>query len=155
MFCCGCTRDITDVEAFRLEAAEFLKGAVEGALRGGAGAVDGSLQAIEFFVRQIFRRIRFEIGAAAEAPGRVDDFASEGLFERRVGREFGEIAGLEFIKYVPLFGTDEIRHRKETKFRRILGYTGFTRGRDRAMGPFGILPIGEDLSGGSHLKTRV
>ena len=82
MFCCGCARDVSDVKAFGLKAAQFLEGTVEGALGGGAGAVDGDLEAVEFFVGQIVRRGDLEIGATAETPGGVDDFAGEGLFER-------------------------------------------------------------------------
>jgi len=108
VFCGTYARCEGGVDAFGLEAAEFLEGAVEGALGGGAGAVDRDLEAIEFFVRQIFGRRGFEISAAAEAPGGVDDFTGEGLFERRVGREFGDVAGFEVIEDVLLFGADEI-----------------------------------------------
>jgi len=138
------------IEAFALQTAEFFERAMEGALGGGAGAVDRDLKAVEFFVRQIIRRRDFETGATAKTPGRVNDFAGEGLFERRVGSEFGEIAGLEFIKGVALFGADEIRDREQTEFSGVLGYPDFTFGRDRAMGPFGVLPIGQDLGGTGH-----
>ncbi len=123
---------------------------MERALCGGAGAVDGDLQAVELFVREVFRRRDFQISATAEAPGGVDDFAGEGLFERSCGREFGEVAGFELIKDVALCGTDEVGDGKETKFRCILRDTGAALGRGRAEGQFGILPIGQDLSGGSH-----
>jgi len=55
-------------EVSRLDAAEFLERAVEGALGGGAGAVDRDLEAVEFFVRQIIGRRDFEVGATAESP---------------------------------------------------------------------------------------
>jgi hypothetical protein len=96
------------VDAFGLKAAELLERAVEGALSGGAGSVDGDLQAIEFLVVQVFRRTDFKVGAAAETPGGVDDFASEGLLQRRIGREFIQVIGLELIEYVLFFGTDEV-----------------------------------------------
>jgi hypothetical protein len=81
---------------FGLQAAKFLERTVECALGGGAGAVDGGLEPVEFFVRQVFGRSDFETGAAAEMPCGMDDFLSEGVFERRGGREFGEMAGFEF-----------------------------------------------------------
>ena len=149
LFCVVCG-DECGVEAFGLEAAEFLEGAVEGALGGGAGAVDGDLKAVEFFVGQVFRRSDFERGAAAETPGGVDDFAGEGLFERRIGREFGEVAGFEFIKDVLFFGADEIGDGEETEFGCVLRDAGSAFGRDRAGGVFGVLPIGQDLSGAGH-----
>jgi hypothetical protein len=114
---------------------------VEGALGGGAGAIDRGLQAIEFFVRQVFRRTDFERGAAAETPGGLDDFAGEGLFERRGGREFGYIARFELVKDVLLFGANEVGNREETEFDRILRDTGFAFGGNGAGGPFGVLPI--------------
>jgi len=95
-------------EVSRLEAAEFPKRTVEGALGGAAGAVDRDLEPVEFFVGQIVWRRNFETGAAAEAPCGVNDFAGEGLLERRAGREFEPVASLEFIKDVALFGTDEV-----------------------------------------------
>jgi len=145
----------SSIQAFGLQAAKLLKGAMEGALRGGAGAVDGGLKAVEFFVAQIIRRGDFEIGAAAEAPCGMDDFAGERLLERRVGRQFGEIAGLEFIEDVTLFGADEIRDREQSKFRRILRDAGAAFGRDRAVGPFSVLPIGQDLGGSSHGSATI
>ena len=145
MFCGECC-----VDSFGLEAAKFLERAVEGALRGGASAVNGELEPIEFFFSQILRWSNFEIGAAAEAPCGVDNFASEGLFERRVRREFREITGLELIKDALFFRADEVRDGKEPELGCVLGYPGFTFGRDRAMGPFGVLPIGQDLSGTGH-----
>ena len=135
------------IDAFGLETAEFLERAVERALGGGTGAVNGDLEAVEFFVRQVFGRSDFEIGAAAETPRGVDDFAGEGLFERRIGREFGEIAGLEFIKDALFFGTDEVGDREKTELRSVLRDAGSAWARDRAGGPFGILPIGQDLGG--------
>jgi hypothetical protein len=87
---------------------------VEGAVRGGAGAVDGDLETVKGFVIQIFRRHGFEIRATTQAPGGLDDFSGERPLERRVWREFGEIAGLELIKDVLFFGADEIRDREET-----------------------------------------
>jgi len=115
LFCGECC-----VNSFGLEAAKLLERAVEGALRGGAGAVDGGLEAVEFFVRQVLRWRDFKIGAAAEAPCGVNNFTSEGLFERRVGREFGEIAGLEFTKDVLFFGANEIGDREQPEFGCIL-----------------------------------
>ena len=110
---------------------------MEGALRGGAGAVDGDLKPIEFFVRQVFRRIRFEIGAAAETPGGVDDFAGEGLFESRVRREFGEVVGFELIKEVLFFGVDKVGDREQTKFGGVSGNGGVLAfGGDRTGGDF-------------------
>jgi hypothetical protein len=114
---------------------------VEGALGGGAGAIDRGLQAIEFFVRQVFRRTDFERGAAAETPGGLDGFVGEGLFERRGGREFGYIARFELVKDVLLFGANEVGNREETEFDRILRDTGFAFGGNGAGGPFGVLPI--------------
>ena len=123
---------------------------MEGALGGGAGPVDGHLEAVEFFVCQIIGRRDFEVGATAETPGGVDDFAGEGLFERRFCREFDEISGFELIKDVLLFGTNEISNRKEAESGCVLRNPGFTFDRDRAVGPFGVLPSGQDLSGGRH-----
>ena len=154
MFCVVCASDKRCVEAFGLQAAEFLERAMEGALGGGAGAVDRDLKAVEFFVRQIIRRGDFETGATAKTPGSVDDFAGEGLFERRVGREFGEIAGLEFVKDMLLFRADEICDREQAEFSSVLRNAGSAFGRDRAVGPFGVLPIGQDLGGGSHVKVK-
>jgi hypothetical protein len=85
-------------EVFRLQAAQFLQGAVERALGGGAGAIDEGLKPVEILVRHVFRRSRFEAGATAETPGGLDDFASEGLFERRGGRKLGHIAALDSVK---------------------------------------------------------
>ena len=108
------------IDAFGLQTAEFLERAVEGALGCGAGAVDRDLEAVEFFVGQVFRRRDFETGAPAEAPGGVDDLAGESLLKRRAGREFEHVAGLEFIKDVALFGAYEVGNREETKFRSVL-----------------------------------
>ena len=99
---------------FGLQAAKFLERTVECALGGGAGAVDGDLETVEFFIGQVFRRSDFEIRAAAEAPGGVDDFAGEGLFERGRGREFGHVAGLEVTKDVLFFGAYEVGDGEET-----------------------------------------
>ena len=140
------------VNSFGLEATELFQRAVECALGGRASAVDGGLQAIEFFFSQILRRSNFDIGAAAQAPCGVDDFASEGLFERRVGRQFGEISGFELTEDVPLFGTDEVGDGKQPELSGILRNAGFACGRDSAMGPFGILPIGQDLSGAGRMS---
>ena len=126
-----------------------------GTLGGGAGAVDRDLKAIEFFAGQVFGRSDFERGAAAEAPCGMDDFAGEGLFERGAGREFGEVAGFEFVKCVLLFGADEVGNRKEAEFRGVLRDAGFACSRDRAEGVFGVLPISEDLSGGCHERATV
>src|SRR6185503_9291350 len=109
----------------------------------------------EFFVRQIIRRRDFEVGATAKAPRGVDDFARKGLFERRVGREFGYVAGLELIKDVLLFRANEIRDRKQTKSGCVLRDSGAACGRDRAGGHFGVLPISQDLSGGSHGRATI
>ena len=123
---------------------------MEGALGRGAGAVDRDLETIEFVVGQVFRGSDFERGAAAETPGGMNDFAGESLFERGIGREFGDIAGLEFIKDVLFFRADEICDGKETEFCGILRNAGSAFGRDRAVRFFGILPIGEDLGGAGH-----
>jgi hypothetical protein len=88
------------VEVFGLEAAKFFERAVKSALRRGAGAIDGDLKAVEFFAGHFLRRSDFEIGAAAETPGGMDDFARESLLERRGRREFGETAGFELIEMV-------------------------------------------------------
>ena len=119
-------------EVSGLKAAEFLEGAMEGALGGGAGAVDGGLKAVEFFVGQVLRRRYFETGATTEAPCGLNDLAGEGLLERGRGREFGEVAGLEFIKDVLLFRADEIRNGEETRFGCVLRNASLTCGRDRA-----------------------
>ena len=146
--------DFGRVEVFGLEAAEFLERTVEGALGGGACTIDRGLKAVEFFVGEVFRGSNFEIGATAETPGGVDDLAGEGLFERRRGREFGEVAGFEFSKDVLFFGANEVGDRKETKLSCVLRDAGFACGRDGADGPFGVLPIGQDLGGGSHGKRK-
>jgi len=112
--------DFGRVEVFGLQPAEFFERAMESALSGGAGAVDGGLEAVEFFVGQVLRRGDFETCAAAESPCGMDDLAGESLFERRYGREFGEIAGLEFTKDVLLFRADEIRDGEEAKFGCVL-----------------------------------
>jgi hypothetical protein len=163
--------DESCVSAFGLQAAKFLERTVKSALGGGSGAVDGGLEAVERFVVQIFRRHCFEIGAAAETPGGVDDFAGEGVLERGGGREFGQVAGFEVIKDVALFGADEVRDGEEAEFGGVLGDAGFTLvaqnarpsaglcaftfDRDRAVGPFGVLPIGQDLSLGGHAEKRI
>jgi len=138
------------VEPFGLQAAKFFQRPVEGALGCRAGAIDRDLETVDFFVRQILGWSYFEIGAAPQTPGGMNDFASEGLFERRVGREFSEIAGFELIKDVAFFGADEVRDREETEFGGILRDAGSPFGRDRAVGSFGILPICEDLGCGGH-----
>ncbi len=107
-------------EVSGLEAAEFLQRAVEGALGGGAGAVDRGLEAVEVLVTEVFRRGDFQIGAAAKTPCGVDDFAGEGLFKRCYRREFGHVAGLEAFKDVLFFGTHEIRDGEETEFDGVL-----------------------------------
>jgi len=84
----------------------------------------------------------------------MDDFAGEGLFERLVGREFGEITGLELSKDALLFGADEVGDGKETEFGCVLRDAGFPCGRDRTGGLFGVLAIGQDLSGAGHLKQK-
>ena len=143
------------VEAFGLEASEFFERAVERALGGGASAIDRGLEAVERFVVEILRGSNFEIGAAAETPGGMDDFACEGLFEGRTGREFNNVARFELIKDVLLFRADEVGDGKETEFGCILRDAGAAFGRDRAGGLFGILPIGQDLSGGSHGRATI
>ena len=109
------------------------------ALCGGVGAIDGDLKAVEFFAGQVFRRSDFQTGAAAETPSGMDDFAGEGLFKRRRGNEFGEIAGFELIKDVLLFGADEISDGKETAFGSVVGDAGFSFDSDRAVGDFDTL----------------
>ena len=120
------------IEAFALQTAEFFERAMESALSGGAGAVDGGLEAVEFFVGQVLRRGDFETCAAAESPCGMDDLAGESLFERRRWREFGDVAGLELVEYVLFFRADEIRDGEETKFGRILQNASLAGGRDRA-----------------------
>jgi len=105
---------------------------VEGALGGGTGAVDGDLEAVEFFVRQVFRWSDFQVSATAETPGGVDDLAGKGLFERRIGRQFQEIAGFEFVKDILFFPTNKVRDGEEPEFGRVLRYVGFPCGRDGA-----------------------
>ena len=102
--------------------AELSAGPVtaEGRARISQNATKFGLFSVANFVRQVFRRSDFEIGTAAKSPGGVDDFPGEGLFERRVGREFGEVAGFELIKDVAFFGVDEIRNRKKTESGRVL-----------------------------------
>jgi len=155
LFCVASAGGKGCVDAFGLETAKFLERAVEGALSGGAGTVDRDLEAVDFFFRQVFGRRDFEIGATAETPCGVDNLAGEGLFERRVGRELGEIAGLEFIKDALFFGTDEIGDREKTESGCVLRHPGAAFGRDGAVGPFGVLPIGQDLSGSSHGRATI
>jgi len=154
---CHCLfdHDFGRVEVFRLKTAEFFQRAMEGALRGRTGAIDRDLKAVEFFVGQAFRRRHFEIRATTEAPCGVDDFAGKRLFERRGGREFCEIAGFEVIEDVVLFGADEIGDGEQAEFGGVFGYLSFTCGRDRAVGPFGVLPIGQDLGGGCHGSVNI
>jgi hypothetical protein len=139
------------MEVFGLEAAQFLERPMESTLRGGAGAINRDLEAIERFFVDVLRRSGFERGAAAQTPRGLDDFTGEGLFERRDGREFGQVAALELIKDVLFFGADEVGDRKKSEFDGVLGNAGFTFGRDGADGPFGILPIGQDLGGAAHV----
>ena len=79
------------VGPFGLEAAEFSHVAVEFAVRGGVGAVDGGLHG-----REVAVELGIEAGsaggeqgltdrAAAETPGGADDFDGEGFFDN-VGR---------------------------------------------------------------------
>ena len=144
--------DLGRVEVFGLEAPKFLERAVEGALGCRAGAVDRDLEAVEFFVGEIFGGSDLERGAAAEAPGGMDDFAGESLLERRCRGEFGHVAGLELIKDVLFAGADEVGDREQAMFGCVLRDAGAAFGRDRAAGVSGVLAIGQDLSGGSHRR---
>jgi hypothetical protein len=130
------------LEVFRLEAAQFLQRTMKRALGRRAGAVDRDLEAVEFFVRHIFRGSRFDRGAAAETPGGVDDFSGEGLFERRRGREFRKVARFELIEDVLLFGADEAGDGEQAESGCVLGDSGLAFGRNGAGGPFGVLPVG-------------
>jgi hypothetical protein len=63
-------------------------------------------RALRFLTGSI-RRLGFDSGAAAEAPGGMDDFAGESLFEESFRGKLGGVGGAETLEKFLFFGANE------------------------------------------------
>src|SRR6185312_4670851 len=92
----------------------------------------------------------FDLYAAAQAPGRVDDLSGESVLERALGSEGRAILFAKTRVVLFLAGRREAGGGKESKGSGISGGPGFAGVRNRAGGRFRVVAIGGDLGFSSH-----
>ena len=144
--------------ALCLETTEFGAGAVQDAMRLGAGPVDrllngrggGISHGIELEITFGIDYVRFDYGTAAEAPGGVDDLGCERLFERTFGRKLLLKVFAEEMVEAIVFREYEAGGGIDAEGDGVAGGAGFAFFGARPGGGFGVAAVGGGLSFGCH-----